>query len=98
MNDLITDYWTAQPSDNVPNKVNIMTSYEQQRRDRLADLIGDYLTDENCSARGAYEEILAEVQGWVDYHKSNLDKVTEFQSLLLGHRPLSNLEIDIKDP
>lgn len=63
------------------------STYSQQRRDRLADVIGDYLTDEETSARAAYEEVLAESKGWVDYHQANLDKATEFYNLLLGHRP-----------
>jgi len=64
------------------------STYSQQRRDRLGDVIGDYLTDEELDARTAYEEILAEAKEWVDYHQTNLDKATEFYNLLLGHRPI----------
>jgi len=63
-----------------------LSTYAKQRRDRLGDVIGDYLTDEEIDARTAYEEILAEAKEWVDYHQTNLDKATEFYNLLLGHR------------
>ena len=74
-----------------PDKFN-MAIYEKARRDRLADCIGDYLTDEECSARRAYEELLAEAKGWIDYHQKNLDKANEFYSLLLGHRPIDDID------
>lgn len=69
-----------------------MNLYEQSRRDRLADCIGDYLTDEDCSAQRAYDEVLAEAKSWVDYHQKNLDKANEFYNLLLGHRECSPIE------
>jgi hypothetical protein len=69
-----------------------MDVYETARRDRLADCIGDYLTDENCSARRAYDELLAEAKGWVDYHQTNLDKANEFYQLLLGHKECTPIE------
>jgi len=69
-----------------PEEFN-MNLFEQSRRDRLADSVGDYLTDENCSPRRAYEELLAEAKGWVDYHQTNFTRANEFYQLLLGHRP-----------
>lgn len=74
-----------------PEKFN-MEIYEQARRDRLADCIGDYLTDEDCSAQRAYDEILAEAKSWVEYHQKNLDKATEFYQLLLGNKECSPLQ------
>lgn len=74
-----------------PEEFN-MDIYEKARRDRLADCIGDYLTDENCSARRAYEEVLAEAKAWRDYHQENLNKANEFYNLLLGHRPIDDID------
>ena len=70
------------------SKEDIIESYENQRRDRLADAIGDYLTDESVDARQAYEEILAEVQGWVKYHEKFLVKAQNLYALLQGERPV----------
>jgi len=60
--------------------------YKKARRDRLVDLIGDYLTDEQTTAREFYEEVISEVQMWVDYHQKNMDRAQEFKLLIAGHR------------
>ena len=61
-------------------------TYEQQRRDRLADAVGDYLTCEDTDARQCYEEMLAEVDDWINYHKKFMNKAVKLKELLLGHR------------
>ena len=58
------------------------TTYAEQRKDRMRDAIGDYLSDDKVDARQAYEEILSEAQEWRDYHKENLQKAQEFLDLL----------------
>lgn len=67
-------------------------TYEKARRDRLADCIGDYLTDENCDARRVYEEILAEVQDWIDYHRRFARKSEQLRDLITGHRPFDDIQ------
>lgn len=63
--------------------------FYNQRRDRLADTIGDYLTCESTDARQCYEEMLAEIDGWIDYHKKFLSKATALKSLVMGNRDVS---------
>ena len=65
-----------------------LKTYDEQRRDRMADAIGDYLTDEDVDARQAYEEMLAEVQTWIDYHRKFLVKAQNLYALMQGERPL----------
>ena len=36
-----------------------MKNYEQQRKDRLQNVIDDYIQDETISARQVFEEILS---------------------------------------
>ena len=60
--------------------------YKTARRDRLADLIGDYLVDGNIDPRSFYEEILHEVNSWIEYHQSNLNRANEFKTLMQGNR------------
>ena len=72
-------------------------TYEQQRRDRLSDIVGDYLTCEKTEARACYEEILSEVDGWIEYHKKFLDKAVNLKELLLGHRPIDLSNINNKE-
>ena len=70
------------------SKDDVLKTYAQQRRDRMGDAIGDYLTDEDVDARQAYEEILAEVQTWIDYHQKFLVKAQNLYALMQGERPL----------
>ena len=60
----------------------------RDRRYRLADILTDYLSDEDCDARYAYEELLSEVDDLINYHKKHLNKAVQFKELLLGHRPV----------
>ena len=67
-------------------------SYYNQRRDRLSDVVGDYLTDESLTAKDFYRDLMAEVQSWVDYHKKELKRASEAVSLLKGE-----LECDVEN-
>ena len=69
------------------SKEDILKTYAEQRRDRMADAIGDYLTDEDVDARQAYEEMLAEVQTWIDYHQKFLVKAQNLYAFMQGERP-----------
>ena len=69
------------------SKEDVLKTYAQQRRDRMGDAIGDYLTDEDIDARQAYEEMLAEVKVWVDYQQKFLVKAQNLYALMLGERP-----------
>lgn len=63
-------------------------TYDKQRRCRLADVISDYLDDEDVNARKFYEELLAETQEMLDYHKNKVQKYEHFKELILGNRPI----------
>ena len=67
-------------------------SYHNQRRDRLSDVVGDYLTDESLTAKDFYRDLMAEVQSWIDYHEKELKRASEAASLLKGE-----LECDVED-
>ena len=67
-------------------------SYYNQLRDRLSDVVTEYLTDKSLTAQDFYRDLMAEVQGWVDYHEKELKRASEAKSLLKGE-----LEYDVKD-
>ena len=69
--------------------------YYNQRRDRLADAVGDYLTCDTTSARQCYEEMLAEVDGWIKHHRQHLNKAQALKDLLMGERN-ANIEFPTK--
>ena len=64
-------------------------AYYNQRRDRLADTVGDYLTCDSTSARQCYEEMLAEVDGWIKHHREGMNKAQELKNLRMGHRDVN---------
>lgn len=70
------------------SKQDVLDSYTKQRQDRMGDAIGDYLTDESVDARQAYEEMLQEVQFWINYHKKFLVKAQNLYALMSGERPI----------
>lgn len=67
-------------------------SYYNQLRDRLSDVVTEYLTDKSLTAKDFYRDLMAEVQAWVDYHEKELKRASEAKSLLKGE-----LEYDVKD-
>ena len=67
-------------------------SYHNQRRDRLSDVVGDYLTDESLTAQDFYRDLMEEVQSWINYHEKELKRISEVKSLLK-----SELEYDVED-
>ena len=58
--------------------------YDKQRRDRLSEAVGDYLTDESISPEQFYNDLKKEVQDWVDYYKEYYDKSSQVLSYITG--------------
>ena len=71
-------------------------TYDKQRRCRLADVIGDYLTDEDCDARRFYEEMLSELNDWIDYHRRFARKGENMRELMMSGTALS-FDQSVKD-
>ena len=67
--------------------IGLDTTYDQQRRCRMADAINDYLNDSDVTARRTYEDMLAEIDDVIKYHQDNLNKAKELKSLMMGNRP-----------
>ena len=72
-------------------------SYYNQRRDRLSDVVGDYLTDESLTAQDFYRDLMAEVQSWIDYHEKELKRASEVKSLLKGEDDFRNFKLELID-
>ena len=58
--------------------------YNKQRRDRLSEAVGDYLTDESTSPEQFYNDLKKEVQDWVEYHKTYHEKCSQVLSYITG--------------
>ncbi len=61
------------------------TTYRQSRKDRLCDIIGDYVTDEDTSADEFVQELKSELNTWLDYHQKHFEKCKEMSNLLGGN-------------
>lgn len=57
-------------------------SYAEQRRDRLGDMIMDWLGDDTVSAKLFYESILQEIEENIAYHHQKLEKYKNFKALM----------------
>ncbi|AOV61497.1 hypothetical protein BOW92_gp220 [Synechococcus phage S-WAM1] len=92
--DLDCNPWCVPPKEGRPEVVKPDPKkfnddiYAKQRRNRLGDIVGDYLNDEEVTPRQLYEELLAEVDEWVQYHQRHLKRFQEFQLYIHGQRPV----------
>ena len=80
-----------------PEMEHWQTQYAVQRKDRMGDAIGDYLSDDKVEARQAYEEILSEAIDWRDYHQKQLTKAQQFLDLIHPNRGESISNLDFLD-
>jgi len=62
--------------------MTIMNTYSEQRKERLGDVVTDYITDEQVTAAEFYFDLKAEVQSWIDYHKKEMKRAEEFMKLI----------------
>ena len=67
-------------------EANMMKSYDAQRRDRLGDVISDYLNDEDKTAKEFYNDLIAELEDWIRYHERFAEKYKAARLMINGHR------------
>ena len=67
-------------------EANMMKSYDAQRRDRLGDIISDYLSDEDKTAKEFYDDLIAELDDWIRYHQRFAEKYKAAKMMINGHR------------
>ena len=69
------------------------------RRERLNHLIGDYLTDDDAQAHTFYFDLKHEIAQWSTYHEESLKKCQELDAILSGVNLLEYEGYDdINDP
>ena len=54
-------------------------TYDEQRRNRLADVVADYLGDEEVAAEKFCTELTQEVREWANYHKDQFNKANKIR-------------------
>tara|TARA_Y100000004_G_scaffold112100_1_gene125908 strand:- start:537 stop:902 length:366 start_codon:yes stop_codon:yes gene_type:complete len=58
------------------------SSYHNQRRDRLSDVLGDYINDESCDPNQLHRDMLEEVNSWIKYHQEQESRWVEFKHMI----------------
>lgn len=73
---------------------NFMKSYNDQRRDRLGDVISDYLSDEDKTAKDFYDDLITELDDWIQYHQRFAEKYKSAKMMINGHRKNTMLDLN----
>lgn len=68
---------------------SVQRTYAKQRKDRLGDVVLDYMNDEDVTPRQFYEELLAELDEAREYHQRHADRYENIKMLVLGHRDVT---------
>ena len=58
------------------------SSYHNQRRDRLSDVLGDYINDESCDPNQLHRDMLEEVNSWINYHQEQESRWVQFKHMI----------------
>lgn len=61
------------------------TTFEQSRKDRLCDIIGDYLTDEETEPEEFIQELKSELNTWLEHHEKHFNRCKKVMDLLGGN-------------
>ena len=69
--------------------VDWKAEYAKQRRNRLADSIHEYLEDDEVTIDEFYNDLKAEIEEIITYHKTRKEKAIGALQLVLGHRSVT---------
>lgn len=61
-----------------------VSNYHQHLKDRISDIISEYMSDDNLTPQHFVDDINGELKGWVDYYEQGRAKATEMQSKFEG--------------
>ena len=67
------------------NEEQLVSNYENSRRDRLRSVIADYLGDAGATAQFIVDEFKAELNDQLAYYRQKVDTVSEAVNLLDTH-------------
>jgi hypothetical protein len=68
------DFW-EQPAVN---------DYHKVLRDKLCDIVAEYMADDKLSPQNFVDDVNAELKGWIDYYEKGAAKATEMHESFGG--------------
>lgn len=71
-----------------------MDIYKNARRDRLDDMISDYLNDEETTPTEFYNDLVGKLQEWIDYYEKFAEKYKLALKIVNGHRSISSVNFN----
>ena len=77
------------------NQVLTMKSYEDQRKERLQDVVDDYLTDSEVSPLTFYHDLRDCLEDIISFHEVSKNRAQGALELIMGYRPV-DLDSDTK--
>jgi predicted house-cleaning noncanonical NTP pyrophosphatase (MazG superfamily) len=80
------DFW----SDSMPTVT--LSDYRQQLKDRLCDIIAEYVSDENLTPEMFYDDVVDELKSWVDYYEKGLMKSADLYCRMQGFVKPENIQ------
>lgn len=76
----------------VAGRMKPVKSFEEQRKNRLADSIDEYLNEGDCDVDQFYKDLRDCITDLRDYHTERSNKAQEALDAVLGHRPIPELD------
>ena len=71
------------------NQVLTMKSYEDQRKERLQDVVDDYLTDSDVSPLTFYHDLRDCLEDIISFHEVSKNRAQGALELIMGNRPVN---------
>lgn len=59
-------------------------TYARQRKDRLSDIISDFMSDEKVMPSDFYSTLLEDIENSINYYEKEANKYRELKKLLMG--------------
>ena len=82
------DFW----SDSMPTVT--LSDYHQHLKDRLTDIIAEYVGDDNLTPQMFFDDVVDELKSWVDYYEQGLMKSADLYCRMQGFVKPENVQCD----
>lgn len=68
------------------------SQYHQNLKDRLCDIIAEYVSDDKLTPQMFYDDVMDELKSWVDYYEEGLAKSADLYCRMQGFVKPENIQ------